>query len=1375
MKGKIKRLLTLCVSFVAFVFCGIFVACSTVEKTALSGFDVQTTVNVDYGELVKLETPIVTDADGRFYEVMSEVCDSKGGYVVVEANAFRAWDVNGYTIRYVVRVSNAQVEEKTTKVTVTDTQALTVTATYNEFEDTGKNILILPECDEADVEWTYTVKKLKDDSGVTVTAGEGDAYFVCDEAGYYDVEIQAKKGERYGSFGYTLIVREAVDETVVEHFDAQWTEVAQYLGDERIGRYELVSGADIGLKDRYGDDAYYLTFTSVAEWLTYHISPRYDKAHYEKLLEEGYDQVTLYCYVVSEQNKSHTYAIRTMTSGFYERSSVTSYPNQWNEINMNLDLIHGSEVSRSFLAAYDYYKSQEGWFLCYNNEGPQATRDVLTLYFSDMYVTKPVSITVAEDATTEYTVGDTLSLETLKTVFASESDLRYYVTFRGERSEITADYEFKANGEYTVEALSARKDERGSKSVTFTVTDGFNASYTYLAEERTADAAAVNLNELHAAFAETDGVTPVVSGYKVYDRYGVEYAVTNNEFLAPADGAYSVEVEGKYEISGTEYKTYDTVYVDVWSQATKYKVAAVEDMYSANAWEYQSTRKQSITVDEYTVGGVTDKMFRLVKSGDNITLTVKPFYTKQYYVNLIENSSTDLVFAMNAYFDGITYPDTPTMNTSRSIFANYLKCEFAKNVWTMQVSELSAFVEKYDDLVAGYEQQTYNVSRGIKYGYAVNGDWKNYIFYSELTKRAEYVYVTDMVICPIETVEETQLVERTGDSVALMSLTSAFDGLNFTPAAIVKATKNGTDTTVTGDAFTVGTNDGVYEVLVKGVKNGEASVVKLTVDVWSEATKNVVVALEDYFSIAGYEYQSFIKDVLTVGEYTLGDKTETLVRLYAAGRECSVVVAKPLHSKKYYQELLAKDGYYTSYVTLDWYFENTSAYTSNITPYYDMFTGYEKLGAQEKDTWHSGRITLAEFVALYDDMVALYERTVNEYNTGVRYGRFVDTKGVVDQDGNVQKGYVMATKFQTNKIDYAYFAPMTIETEMTNVQSATLLVDRKTTTSLDIEALLDTETSVSYWESQGYTIEYALTARYGGAKVNNGATFTIGNSVENGVYYLTVTATKGEENGVCLSKTIDVYHSDEPVEYENFKHTDSHYAVLSYLGYTKGSWLSTSGSSVNVASIESNVQAGYWNVDYLSNATNAAANTIYTMRFGSCASGSGGEVNIDHYNDGRTVGYIEHDWTTASAWSGIDSFVGTLGSYSGGINLFTYVLPRHSVEYYEAYADTHGKFMTAYKGSTISGAQSDTGFRYNHVTDIADGKAILTYNRVWSAENQGHLANDMQMTIQTLIDNYDAFASAKIPMQIIFQVHDDAAETSVKASRLYEIFFVENE
>jgi hypothetical protein len=439
MKGKIKRLLFAVVACFAFLLCGVVAACG--EKTvAIDGFEVKESVSVDYGSLVKLETPIVTDANGKLYDVMTDVCDSKGGYVVVEANGFRAWDVGGYTIRYVVRVNGAQVQEKVTTVNVIDTQALKVTAKHSEFEDTGKNIYILPECDEADVTWSYTVTRTKDECGIDVTVGEDGAYFVCDEAGYYSVEITAQRDAKFGSFVYTLIVREAVDETVVEHIDAQWLEVAQYAGDKRVGQYTLVNGADIGLKDRYGDDAYFLKYSSVAEWLTYHISPRYDKAHYEALLAEGYDQVTLYCYLVSEQNMPHKYAVRTMQSGFYERTFGPSLPNQWNEISLNLDLEHGKEVNRSFLAAFEYFQTQEGWFLCYNNEGALETRDTLTLYFSDMYVTKPVSITVTEGAATTFTVGETLTESALQTTFASESDLRYYVTFQGNKQEITEDY-----------------------------------------------------------------------------------------------------------------------------------------------------------------------------------------------------------------------------------------------------------------------------------------------------------------------------------------------------------------------------------------------------------------------------------------------------------------------------------------------------------------------------------------------------------------------------------------------------------------------------------------------------------------------------------------------------------------------------------------------------------------------------------------------------------------------------------------------------------------------------------------------------------------------------------------------------------------------
>ena len=1461
MKNKLKKLLVACVACLTFLVCGIFAACGGTEKVAIDGFEVKETVNVDYGSLVKLETPIVTDQNGKFYDVMTDVCDSKGGYVVVQANSFRAWDIGGYTIRYVVRVSGSQLEERTTAVTVTDTQALTVTATYNEFEDTDKNIFIRPECDETGVEWSFEVKKLKDESGVSVTADEAGAYFVCDEAGYYDVEITAKKGEKYGSFGYTLIVREAVDETVVEHFDEQWTDVAQYLGDERLGRYELVSSNKAGLKDRYGDDAYFLTFTSVAEWLTYHISPRYDKAHYEALLAEGYDKVTLYCYVASEQNKAHTYAIRTMTSGFYERSPVTTYPNQWNEISMNLDLIHGSEVSRSFLAAFEYYKSQEGWFLCYNNEGPEATRDVLTLYFSDMYVTKPVTVSVTEGAATTFAVGDTIAASAMNTLFTSESELRYYVNFRGERKEITEDYTFKANGEYVFEAIPARKDERGGASVTVTVTDEFAVNASYVAEERTADVVEVNLSELNAAFGAVNGVTPTVNGYKVYDRYGVEFEVANGIFVATKDGAYTVEVEGKYEVSGVEFKTYDTAYVDVWSQATKYKAAAVEDMFSANAWEYQSTQKQSFGVGEYTVGGETGKTFRFKKSGDNITLTLKPFYTKQYYVNLLNDETTDYVFGLNVYFDGANYPNAPTMSTARSIFADYGKCVFAKNIWLMQVADLSKFVEKYDDLVAGYELQSYNIANKIKQGYAVNGDWKNYVFYAEMSSRADYVYIKDMEVYPIETSNAAVRLERPSDQVPLTSLSAAFDGMNFTPEKILKAAKDGLDVATTDETFTVGLNDGEYEVLVQGLKNGVSTVVKLTaeiwietltetllvertgetvtlsqltaafegsgftpnkilqatrngvsatveddkftvgaqdgvyvvvvegtangvtkavrldVDVWSEASKYVAVALDDIYSVGGYSYQSHLRDTLTLGEYTLGGKTQTLLQVYAAGRECSVVVGKPLHSKKYYQTLLAQDEYYTSYVTMSWYFDNTSGHAGSVTPYYDMFSGYVSKGAQEKDTWLSGKITLEKFVELYDDIVAIYDRTVSEEIADVKYGRFVDKKGVVNPDGEVQKGYIMATKFQTNKIDNAYFTPMTIEAgEMKTLEGETTLLDRSSETKLSPTLTADEQAVVDFWSNAGYTITYQIIKRYSdGTPLVQGGTLTAATYnfvtdasaagyTEDGIYYLYVKATKGDDSGVCVSKTYDIYDSTETiVEYENFKHSDSQYALKIYWAKFEGqAYTYTADTTWDLKTMQDWDGVTVGNVAF---GTGTDANTLYLLRQDktTLTKGTGTSATADTAYIDREVGYIAYDWATQDTLDKLASYTPTGYQY-----IFTYVLPRHSKAYYQAFAsECTGNFEMLYKSTEKANTSGIGKMRYVYAKDIADGKMTIHYTgNVWSSNNQTTAIN---INMSKFIENYEYYAAGQVPMLVMQRMYGVTIDSS--ESRLYEMGF----
>ncbi len=675
----------------------------------------------------------------------------------------------------------------------------------------------------------------------------------------------------------------------------------------------------------------------------------------------------------------------------------------------------------------------------------------------------------------------------------------------------------------------------------------------------------------------------------------------------------------------------------------------------------------------------------------------------------------------------------------------------------------------------------------VEYKYAVSADG-TYSPYTadELTILSGYMRDTTVAVA------DTAILQKENGILTLSDLEETLEGTdaNFKAATFGNVTRN--DKSIVAAATEATEADvslnGIYNIEVNGTTTYEATGAKIpatmtvSVDVWSEKTKNLIVALEDYFSIAGYGYQSFIKDELTVGEYTLGGKTETLLRVFADGRECSVVVANPLHSKKYYQEILAKDGYYTGYVTLDWYFENTGAHTSDVTPYYDMFTGYEKLGAQEKDTWHSGRITLDEFLALYDDMVAIYERTVNEYNTGVRYGRFVDVTGVVDQEGNVQSGYVMATKFQTNRVDCAYFAPMTFEIGEMNTIETTELVDRSTTTAITPSLTADEQKVVDFWTEQGYTISYEFVKRYSdGTPIFKGndiatlGTYNVTETTEDGIYYLNVKATKEAVSDVCLQKAYDIYNSTEAiVEYENFKHTDSEYAIRIYwVKFATQPPILYSGKQVTMAMSDATELGA--TLDKVEFGTGTDANTLYILRKDKTTLNSGSDsmtaIKDTNYS-GREVGYIAYNWNSEDTQTKLDSTHSNETSYQ---YIYTYVLPRHSKLYYQTFANVCGNFEMAFK-STNSDYSGVGRMRYVYMTDIVDGAiAMRNTENVWSSNNQSASSN-ITANIGTIIENYEVLAAGKVPMIIMMHMIGTTVSETVDAgisyeSRLYEMGF----
>ena len=578
--------------------------------------------------------------------------------------------------------------------------------------------------------------------------------------------------------------------------------------------------------------------------------------------------------------------------------------------------------------------------------------------------------------------------------------------------------------------------------------------------------------------------------------------------------------------------------------------------------------------------------------------------------------------------------------------------------------------------------------------------------------------------------------------------------------------------------------NGIYNVTVNGTTKYAATgavvpaTLTVSVDVWSEATKNVMIAAYDYSLVGGYTGQNTTVEKYTVGTYTVDGREGTYYMLDVEGADenkktsldAAVMIGKPLHTVEYYKQWLAANPYVESHITINWYFDNSKDPETNSlsdSPLYSLFNGFTK-GAGTRNVWHGGTMELGEFLNKHYNNISQYYDTVAAEIAAIhaeemeRFGRFIDASGVVTADGTLTYGYLFTTKLQ-QRMNNGYVTPMTVEFgAIKTYKGTTTLVDRSTETKITPSLTADEQKVVDYWTEQGYTVSYEFVKRYSdGTPLVQGDTLTAATYnfvtdasatgyTEDGIYYFNVKATKGDESGVCLTKTYDIYDATSTVvEYENFRHTDSQYAVQSYYG--NGAWLevlddtnwATSSSTLSVQKVDEFMKAD--SIHNVAFGEGEDTDTYYALSLGTCSDNS-----IANYS-GRTVGYLEYDWTVGF----------TLENYYQYI--FTYVLPRHTVEYYQSFVDTHGKFVMSFKGT-----YTETSLRTIHPVDVVDGEISLYYGRTYSNNNQGAgLQTSIVATVQTLVNNYEAYATAQIPMQIIYSPYSFKTGTA----RLYEIFF----
>ena len=587
----------------------------------------------------------------------------------------------------------------------------------------------------------------------------------------------------------------------------------------------------------------------------------------------------------------------------------------------------------------------------------------------------------------------------------------------------------------------------------------------------------------------------------------------------------------------------------------------------------------------------------------------------------------------------------------------------------------------------------------------------------------------------------TAIVEETANTLDASALSTAFTAQNFVADEITAITRYGAEVSLNNGIADVSKN-GIYDVTLSGTYTNDKGVkipakMNAEVDVWSADSKYTVAGAEEITSVGGYKYQSLAHGIEASNTYMLGNKTTYMTRF--TPKETDIFFFRPMHSKAYYQMLLDNQiTYSTSYITMDWYFEQGSK-TSEFVNYFSMFEGYVK-NAPALNTWVNYEMSLSNFVDMYDSILAYYETTLAEIKAGTTFGRYSATYGAVDQQGNKATGY-LASGAISDRAEYSYLSDITIIEKASVYEETTLLVDRNAQTSVDLSVHTEESAKVlDYWKNNGYTLTYDLTARYGGADWNgeNEKTFTITDSAESGIYNLKVTATKGNVSNVCLTRMIDVYNSTEPVEYESFKHNDSKYAIKAYALEFTGKMGETSGlNTVGLSWIESNTKYSH-DVTFTGSGTDN--NTFYML-------------NLDKAN-----GALEYDWSSEDTQTKLDTLKGYGTSEQEYI--VTYVMPRHSKAYYEANKKSCGTM--AYKFQSVNLA-----IKFYYMADVtAEDCSLFFTGRYWGTSDR---TPTVTATIETLINNYDAFNNCKVPMFIIKNC--SITTTSTPSAKLYGIGF----
>ena len=312
--------------------------------------------------------------------------------------------------------------------------------------------------------------------------------------------------------------------------------------------------------------------------------------------------------------------------------------------------------------------------------------------------------------------------------------------------------------------------------------------------------------------------------------------------------------------------------------------------------------------------------------------------------------------------------------------------------------------------------------------------------------------------------------------------------------------------------------------------------------------------------------------------------------------------------------------------------------------------------------------------------------------------------------------------------------------------SGTTLIDVKGMTT---DVALDEYVGAKKLQESGFDVTQTYVKRYSdGTPLDSSA---IENTVR-GIVYATVTATKDSQQ-IEYKVTLDLYNSNEAVEYETFGHTDSQFAVKAYYALT---------DNVGGATLQENkLSYKYLSETYVNGATVGGYNA-YGMEIGFddylVLSKYNSAAYHDYYGAAnlRTVyGYAEdNDLSTftylSMAGTKIQPSGPIVSEYNMDSTLNIYVTPRHSQAYYAKYSDDTQKLKMSFVApvkSSGAGGESNEGILVYLLTEMDAVTKAHEYDIKWSMKAQ----NAQTMTIATIAENYDLFANMERPIYAWFK------------------------